>query len=194
MEVFSEFFSSGISLTGIVVALVAGVLFFVVRPMLKKRMNLKVRPEEQLSQPLERLPEEVEIIPVTKVKGDIKPNKTGSFRVVVLRTMGIFGNPSITFERLDKPAGNLMWAEPSLAESGMTYMIKEKADGTFEAYDPRLVALISEQTPQMAYFATHWEIVQDVFMYVRSLWDQISPWLVWVMVFVFFIIALVALD
>lgn len=172
-----------IAIAGVAVAIYK--LYWAKRP--KKSKPVDVSP------PIDSVPAEYQKAADVK-ECDVIPNKTGKYRAVVWRRSSELGDPVISFERIDKPAGPIFWAEPSLPESGMTYMLREKAEGGFEPYDPREVAIINEETPQMAYFATNWDIVSDVYLYVRSLWDQISPILVWVIVIIFFIIALVALD
>ncbi len=114
-----------------------------------------------------------------KAKSDIIIDKLQKFRVLVRRYPHFGGEPIIEFSRINKPLGNLFWAEPSLPESGQTYYVKENIDGTYEAYDPRHTPIIKQDTPQQAYFATHWDLAEGVWLLKTSMWEQISKLVVW---------------
>ena len=118
----------------------------------------------------------------TETKGQVViPNNEvtlgGKCDALILSRSTRGGSFDLNPGKISKPLGNLFYCDPSMPSSGWRYFVKQKDDGSLEAYDPRRIPLISKQTPSMAYFATHWEIVNEVFAFNYSLLHDGRFWM-----------------
>lgn len=84
---------------------------------------------------------------------------------------------SIDFDFIPVPLGDVFVADTSMTKSGPCYLVKETAPSIYEAYDPRTAPLVSEETPINAWFATHWDIVREVFSVIPPWWKSTSLWI-----------------
>ncbi len=139
-----------------------------------------------------RLPQK-EIRYRTKLVKELEQLKRGleTAKVKPLLGMGslkayVFRNDALEVTTIPEPMGNIFYADPSMPVGGPTYLVAEVESGRVEAYDPRTMAYFSDMTPQMAYFATHWDIVKEVFKNVNPWWQSAPLWVtivIWVGVF-----------
>jgi hypothetical protein len=123
----------------------------------------------------------------------VDPKQT--YRAVIWRYAG-GGRESVIEckQRIDKPLGNIWYAEPSLPISGECYCVKELENGNYEPYDPRQSNLKADETPTQAYLATHWDRAEGVWMYVVSNIQKISMFVIGGFLFITFIAILIKLG
>lgn len=105
----------------------------------------------------------------------------------------INGENVLDFTTYPKPLGHLFTFDTTCPSAGQGYIVKENLDGTVEACDPRDIDLEEKATPPYAWFATHWEIVRQVFSVPVSPWKQASTWLAGIMVAAMFVLGLAVL-
>lgn len=84
---------------------------------------------------------------------------------------------SLDFDYIMEPLGDVFMADTSMPKSGACYLVKETEGGEYEAYDPRTAPLLSDETPIIAWFATHWEIVREVYSVISPWWKSTSLWI-----------------
>lgn len=112
-----------------------------------------------------------------------------------LKCMCFKANNVLDFTTIPKPVGEIYQFEPSCPISGAGYIVKEEQGGEIKDYDPRDVEVHIEQTPEFAWFATHWDIVTRNFWAVAvQWWKSPSTWFAVIMMIVVFICALVVFD
>lgn len=164
-----------------------------------------------VKEPVKAVPEVVKPVPISVKKGkqaiavavagpepEIPRVKLGEgpYKCMVIRTakgMGIT-NPTcvniIDFTTMTQPMGDIDVADTSCPSSGGIYSVRELEDGTIVDYDPREVALEIDQTPEYAYFATHWEIVSRVFFVPLKFWQSPKWWFAAACLFITFFLTL----
>jgi len=96
----------------------------------------------------------------------------GEFPAYIVRM-----DDSLDYNVIPEPMGDVFMAGPSMPKGGSCYFVKETALGVYEAYDPRTAPLVSEQTPVKAWFATHWEVVRQVFAVPTPWYKSLSVWI-----------------
>lgn len=115
---------------------------------------------------------------------------TGAFKCMCFKASNI-----LDFTTIPKPIGEIYQFEPSCPISGAGFIVKEEADGKVVDYDPREVEVHLKQTPEFAWFATHWDIVTKNFWTVPvQWWKSPANWFAAAMIIVTFICALVVFD
>ena len=107
---------------------------------------------------------------------------TGSFNCMCIKQGQI-----LDWTTIPAPMGELYQADTSCPVSGGIYIVKELADGTIVDYDPREVPVKLEESPEWAWYATHWDIVPRVFSVQMSLWKSPSTWFAGALIAVLFI-------
>lgn len=137
------------------------------------------------------------------IKYDVAPVNVESSPVV--QTGDIIISPEAKFDaycfdaetqkllpcKINKPMGRQLYFDPSMPSSGWKFLIRKNDDGVIEDYEPRNEPLLSRDTPKLAYFATHWDVVAEVFSYDYSVWRDAKTWIVAVLAFGAFILSLV---
>jgi hypothetical protein len=104
------------------------------------------------------------------------------------------GVTNITFKFIPKKLGNPMYLEQSMPSRGAHLVVVEK-DGNWSAYDPRLEAFASSETPQRAYTAVNcYEIVSAVYANKLGLWEKFNMILIALVGCGFILVAIVAID
>jgi hypothetical protein len=125
----------------------------------------------------------------------LKVGEKEPYRAVIWRYPRDNNESVIEFkQRINKPLGNLWYAEPSLPISGDCYYVCEKADGTFLPFDPRELPITSKYTPTQAYKATHWDLAEGVWVWTQAMLQKISTFIVFGLIFITFIIILVVVG
>jgi hypothetical protein len=104
-----------------------------------------------------------------------------------------FTNGALEPTTIPNPIGNIFFADTSMPVSGACYLVKE-TEGKVAAYDPRGVQFKMKETPQMAYFATHWDIVREWFKTEKPWWESAPLWLCVTVLIMLFIVTLVVLG
>ena len=107
----------------------------------------------------------------------------------------VFTEEGIKFKKIPERVGNIIQLEPSMPKHGSHYMVVEKEEGRYMAYDPRLAPLLSEETPQRAFNAVNWyREVNSVYANKFGLWDKINALLIGLAIAGFVLVAIIALD
>lgn len=98
----------------------------------------------------------------------------GDFPAYIIRQ-----DVSLDYGIIHQPLGDVFMAGPSMPKGGACYLVREKENspGKYEDYDPRTAPLISDSTPVKAWFATHWDIVRQVFSVPTPWYKSISLWI-----------------
>lgn len=125
-----------------------------------------------------------------KEKGAV-PNLlgTGQFKAMVFRPGNI-----LDFTTIPEPIGEMYQFDPSCPVSGLGYIVKQVPNGEIVDYDPREVRVKIDESPEHAWFATHWDIVSVVFSVVTPWWRSRATWYALGMMLIVFITALVVFD
>lgn len=107
----------------------------------------------------------------------------------------VFTQDGIKFKKIPERVGNVIQLEPSMPKHGAHYMVVEKEEDQYKAYDPRLAPLLSDETPQRAFNAVTWyRDVNSVYANKFGLWDKINSLLIGLGIGLNFILAIIALD
>ncbi len=118
---------------------------------------------------------------VTKADKDLDDDETdgiaGEYPAYIVTLDG-----SLDFDYIPEPLGDVLVADTSMPKAGACYFVREvKKEGSneisYEAYDPRTAPLLSEESPIKAWFATHWDIVKDVYGVAVAWWKSTSLWI-----------------
>lgn len=118
-----------------------------------------------------------------------KSESLGDFPAYIVRLDG-----SLDYDLIQHPLGDVFIAEPSMPKSGACYFVREISAGVYESYDPRTAPLASDETPVKAWFATHWDIVRQVFSVPTPWYKSISLWIAAIVGVAAFIIALATIG
>lgn len=180
----------GIDLGGIIVIaaiIVAALLFFLIKKgfahaQIKERLDILAATKAY----------ESAIIEKAKAEGkEIKPSilGTGDFKCLAIKPGNI-----IDWTTIPAPIGEMYQADTSCPVSGSIYIVRETEEGKVVDYDPREVPVIIQQTPEWAWYATHWDIVRKVFSIPLSWWKSTSLWFAAAMVVVMFIFGMASLG
>lgn len=113
---------------------------------------------------------------------------TGEYKCLCFRPPNI-----LDFTTIPEPIGELYQIETSCPLSGSGYIVQEK-DGKIVDYDPREVEVHIEQSPEYAWFATHWDILRTVFSVAVEWWKTPATWYAVGMMGIVFVFGLVVLD
>jgi hypothetical protein len=81
------------------------------------------------------------------------------------------------FDHIPKPLGDVFLADTTMPRAGACYLVKETAANEYEAYDPRTAPVLSDESPVKAWFATHWDIVKDVYGVATPWFKNVSLWI-----------------
>jgi len=135
------------------------------------------------------------IVPKPKAETGLEDSKkqepgilgTGEYKCIAWRWPGNI----IDFTTMKETIGEIYLAETSCPVSGGHYIVQETEDKKVIDYDPRKIPIIHEQTPEYAWFATHWEILKAVFYVPISWLKQSSTWFAAASTIVMFVIALI---
>ena len=102
-------------------------------------------------------------------------------------------NGEIVASTIRMPLGYVFIADASMAFMGIVgacYLAKAVGNEV-EAYDPREETYKAETSPQYAYFATHWEVVREVFKAIKPWWESAPLWVTAVVLVILFMAVLV---
>ncbi len=125
----------------------------------------------------------------------LKVGEEEKYRAVIWRYPRDENESVIEFkQRIDKPLGNIWYAEPSLPVNGDCYCVRENKDGTFSPFDPRTLPITSKYTPSKAYKATHWDLADGVWVWAQPMIQKISTFIVFGLLFVTFVIILIVVG
>lgn len=94
----------------------------------------------------------------------------------VIKTMVFCPGNIVNWTTMPKPIGEMYQADTSCPLSGGIYMVKQLETGEIVDYDPREVAIVTEETPEYAWFATHWQVVRRVFALPLSWFRNPANW------------------
>ena len=86
---------------------------------------------------------------------------TGKVKCACVYLLG--NQPVLDFTTIPTPIGEAYSFDPSCPVSGEAYLVRMDADGKILDYDPREVPYDLMESPEVAYWATHWPVVKDVF-------------------------------
>ncbi len=120
---------------------------------------------------------------------------TGRYKCLAVR-----GN-ILEWTTIPKPIGKHTQSETSMPVSGGIYIVRElqqdeiiddiqKVAGDVVAYDPRHVKVEMLQTPEAAYFAINWPIVDQVYMVPKPWYTNIKVWFAAAMLIIVFLFGL----
>jgi len=124
--------------------------------------------------------------PPDKTSHDTQHQEVGKYPAYILKEK----ENALDFGYILNPIGDVFTADTSMPKSGACYLVKEVEDGKYEDFDPRTIPLISEETPVTAWFATHWDIVREIFAIPVPWWKSTSIWIAAIVGIAAFIIAL----
>lgn len=114
---------------------------------------------------------------------------TGNIRCLCFRK--IKGVPVADFTTIPGSVGEIYSFDPSCPTSGPGYIVVETSDGDVVDYDPRQVKYTVTESPEYAWFATVWNIVNSVFFVPIQWWRSTSTWFAVGMLVILFIVSLV---
>ena len=174
---------------GVEVYIIIGiVLLFFIAAMVRAVMKTKRRVREP---GLPRVPveQEEEEVPQQEQKKTESVLGTGSYKCMCFRPGNI-----LDFTTMPKPVGEIYQFETTCPNSGAGYIVMETEDGKIVNYDPRKVAFKIKQSPEIAWFARHWDIVKDVFAVPLSVWRSPSTYFAIGMIAIVFVCGLVVFD
>ncbi len=86
----------------------------------------------------------------------------------------------LKFTTIAEQLGYVFTADLSMGiigASGPCYLVRETDSGDILAYDPRTQVYDAKRSPQYAYFATHWDIVEEVFKIIKPWWESAPLWI-----------------
>lgn len=106
---------------------------------------------------------------------------TGNYKCVCIRK--IEGRKFLDFTTIPQPVGELYQGDTSLPTSGGMYTVKEEASGKVVDFDPRMIRVADDKTPDYAFSATHWDDVLSFWIAEKRWWQSITNW--WVAAFIF---------
>ena len=98
------------------------------------------------------------------------------------------------FTTIGEAIGELYQFDPSCPITGSGYIVKENTEGIIVDYDPRELAFKVGDSPEMAWFAIHWDIVKSVFFVPIQWWKSTSVWFAAGMMVIVFITSLAVLG
>ncbi len=128
----------------------------------------------------EEKPEEAPVKPESEPVTVKSVLGTGTYRVMVIRNpkrLGLSESDNVVdFTTMPAPIGEVHMADASCPLTGGMFTVREKEDGTLEDYDPREREIDVKQTPEYAYYATHWDVVADVFAIPSTFWKSPYFW------------------
>jgi len=113
---------------------------------------------------------------------------TGSLLCYVLK------NGALRQSTIPEPIGKLFMADPTMPKHGACYLIREDNNGKLTAYDPRTSEFDSKESPQWAYFATHWDSCRRVFTAPKAWWQSAPLWITVVVLVILAITILMAIG
>ena len=166
----------------VLIALVGGFVYWRIRRNKKHNPKQKAQAIDAVKLEPEIKPAELPTELVKKVRG------TGNYKAMVIC------KDIIDFTTIPEPIGEIYQFDPSCPMRGGGYIVKEQADGTLVDYDPRELSVIVEETPEYAWFATHWPVVKRVFNVPVQWWKSTAMWHAAGLMVIVFISALVVLG
>jgi hypothetical protein len=155
----------------------------------KARADIKAKKEQSVQS-------QMPVAPVVTGAGSIAvvPQSAVAIMSQKYRAMVFSEEEGISFKFITKKLGNPVYLEPSMPSRGSHLLIVEK-DGKWSAYDPRLEAFASAETPHRAYSAVNcYELVSAVYANKLGLWEKVNTILVALMGCGFILVAIVAVD
>lgn len=178
---------SGLSTAGIVVFIIVLVVFAVAVVSYIRRLNRgNMYNPSPASKPEDTTPPptDTEAAPIRKTTLG-----TGLVKCVAFRPGNI-----LDFTTIPAPIGEIYIVDTSCPQSGASCIVREDEHGKVVDYDPREVPVVIEQTPEYAWFATHWDIVDRVFSLPLAWWRSTSTWFAAGMMAIIFILGLAVLG
>lgn len=110
-------------------------------------------------------------VPGEPILRNISVLGTGKYRAYALAGNMLFPTT------IPEPVGNILVADTSMPVCGACYLVIGDDDNNIKAYDPLSEPLLAVGTPQKAFFATHWPIVEDVYGVPSLWWQDVNAWL-----------------
>lgn len=186
MDNFIELLS-GLSTAGIVTLVIVVLVFVVVVVAYIRRLNIGKRHNTLPSSKPDHIapPGDAE---------DAPPASKSILGTGQVKCMAIRPGNILDFTTIPKPIGDIYVADTSCARGGASCIVRELDNEEIVDYDPREKKLDVGSTPEYAYFATHWEIVDRVFCVPSPWWRSTSTWFAAGMMAVTFILGLVVLG
>lgn len=129
-----------------------------------------------------------------KVEQSTVINKEPQYGVGHLRALVCRNDGTLDFTTIKQPMGDIYMADTTCPASGPTYLVKENTDGSIEAYDPRDVVILIDDSPERAFYATYWVIVKRVFSVMTPWYKNSSVWFAFAAIAAMFIIGLVVIG
>jgi hypothetical protein len=100
----------------------------------------------------------------------------------------------IIFKKIPDKLGEIVTLDQSMPVHGSFLLAVEKEDDKINSYDPRNESIVAAESPQKAYRAIKWDVVNRLFAYDFGMWDKINNVLIWVSVAGCFLIAIMAIG
>lgn len=166
------------SIIGLIIVIVCIGGYFLFRYAFKKKPKVV---EEKSVLPI-KSPQSENIIPTTQLP--------------ILGYNAMVTTPSgIVFKKIPNKLGYIWTLDQSMPVHGKYLMVTEKEQGKYEVYDPRKIPYNADETPWLAYSATHWdEEAAGLYPFDHGMWDKLNMLLVWASVACLFIVAMTALG
>lgn len=189
MERIGEMFSNANVAVIVIVALLIGLFILVVwwrMRSIKKKRSQNSAFQAKKTESLKKAPPETVVDDGKKKKEAEEPAYGPGFPYKAM----VFLNDgeSIDFTGIPKPIGHIKQFDTSLPFSGGGYIVKELTDGSLVSYDPRDVALETDQLPDWAWFAINCrDIVLRFWRVPNPWWKSIGMWFAAAMILAVFI-------
>lgn len=107
----------------------------------------------------------------------------------------VFTKEGIKFKRLPEKVGNVFYLEPSMPRHGAHFVVMERQEDKYTAYDPREAPILSKETPQSCYDATNfYKDVNAFWQEKQGIWDKVNTILIGLIIAGAFLVAIVAID
>lgn len=195
-DLWSVITKNPLALIIVAVVFVALTLGYVTLRLKKKPSQNEVKKDKSLGKPQiitgDATKKEVELAAIKVVLG------TGNFKCMAIRSAKVLGlapgTNVIDFTTMPEPIGEVHIADTSCPISGGIYTVREMDNGEVVDWDPRETPMNVEETPEYAWFATHWEVVAQVFSVPVRWWASTSIWFAVGCLAILFFVSLTALG
>lgn len=188
-NMFQTITGNGIVMSVLLIALVLGIAVFIAWRQSKKN---KIPKHSRAARAVRRTVREAapRVEETEDLDGEDTQGQAGKYPAYIITLDGKFD-----FDYIPYPVGDVIISDTTMPHVGNCYTVKEvKKEGsdeiTYEAYDPRSAPVVCEESPTKAWFATHWDIVKDVYGVQSAWWKSTSLWIAAITGLLAFIIAL----
>ena len=173
----------------ILVAAVGGFIYW------RRRRGRKQKPVKIAEIPESKI-EETRAVdlnpPIPSAVAGNKRRGTGHYPAMVI--CKVDGEDVVDFTTIPEPIGEIYQFDTSCPMHGGGFIVKEMADGELVDYDPRDISVSLEETPEYAWFATHWSDVKPFWNAPAQWWKSTANWYAAGLLVIVFISALVVLG